>query len=90
MNTASRMESTGLPGRIHLSEHTANLIRKHGRDDWLTERPDCVEAKGKGIMTTYFMVVGREASTATFSTAAGTESTGVTKPAFPGSQEWEV
>ncbi|CAB9531333.1 Receptor-type guanylate cyclase gcy [Seminavis robusta] len=55
VNTASRMESNGQPGRIHVSESTAEELRKHGKDEWLTVREDKITAKGKGLMTTYWV-----------------------------------
>ncbi|KAF5831690.1 nucleotide cyclase [Dunaliella salina] len=42
MNMASRMESTGVPGRIHVSEATRNLLLN---EDW--EPTGGVEVKGK-------------------------------------------
>lgn len=60
MNTASRMESTGVPGRIHLSKETAELLCNHGKDSWIEERPEGVEAKGKGNMKTFFLVFGND------------------------------
>jgi class 3 adenylate cyclase len=50
MNTASRMESTGLASSIQVSETTANLIKERGHHDWLTKREDMVRVKGKGEM----------------------------------------
>jgi class 3 adenylate cyclase len=52
VNTASRMESTGLPGRIQVSEPTAQLLREQFD---LDERGP-IEVKGKGMMTTYLLV----------------------------------
>jgi class 3 adenylate cyclase len=56
MNTASRMESNGEPGRIHISEQTAKELAAKGRSSWVTPRPDMVEVKGKGEMQTYWAV----------------------------------
>lgn len=53
VNTASRMESTGEPLRIHVSEITKNILDKIGTFD-LTER-GLVEMKGKGKMLTYWL-----------------------------------
>lgn len=51
VNTAARMESTGVAGRIHLAASTRELL--HGRDAF-EERT--VEVKGLGPMTTYLLV----------------------------------
>lgn len=58
VNTASRMESNGSPGRIHISEATALELKKHGYERWLQRREDPIHAKGKGEMQTYWIVGG--------------------------------
>jgi class 3 adenylate cyclase len=51
VNTASRMESHSLPGRIQISAATrAALV-----DRFNLERRGMIEIKGKGIMETYFL-----------------------------------
>ena len=45
MNTASRMESTSAKNRIQLSQETAELIIKAGKEPWVEEREDTVFAK---------------------------------------------
>lgn len=57
MNTASRMESNGVPGKIHVSKSTADEVKKRGKGKWLTARPDKIVAKGKGEMETFFLNV---------------------------------
>jgi class 3 adenylate cyclase len=57
MNTASRMESTGLRDKIQVSRDTADLIIAAGKSNWLTSREDRVVAKGKGEMQTYWLVL---------------------------------
>ncbi len=52
VNTASRMESTGLPGKIQLSESTFALIKDAG---FKTELRGEIDVKGKGKMTTYLV-----------------------------------
>ena len=49
VNTASRMESNGVKGKIHVSQSTADMLPAI----WLTEREDKIIAKGKGEMTTW-------------------------------------
>lgn len=53
VNTAARMESNGQRARVHVSESTANLLEAAGKGEWVTKREDQIEAKGKGLMTTY-------------------------------------
>ncbi|MCS6808746.1 MAG: adenylate/guanylate cyclase domain-containing protein [Bacteroidota bacterium] len=51
VNTASRMESHGEPGKVHVSE--AVYAKLQGKFEF-QERGD-IEVKGKGIMKTYFV-----------------------------------
>ncbi|XP_029137108.2 guanylate cyclase soluble subunit beta-2 [Labrus bergylta] len=53
VNTASRMESHGLPDHIHLSSTTYSELQDAGFD--IKERGH-IEIKGKGKMTTYFLL----------------------------------
>ena len=55
INTASRMESNGVPNQIHVSQATADEFYKFGHGEWLTPRQDKVVAKGLGEMKTYFV-----------------------------------
>ena len=55
MNTAARIESTGARGCIHLSSETAKLIKEAGKQSWLKPRENCVVAKGKGLIQTYWL-----------------------------------
>ena len=74
MNTASRLESTGVPGRIQLSEQTAELICAHGKDTWLEERSESVEAKGKGHLKTFFLVFKNDKGTVATNNSSSKES----------------
>nr|AYD91324.1 retinal guanylyl cyclase 1 GC-E [Aptychotrema vincentiana] len=58
VNTASRMESTGLPYRIHLSQSTVNILRSLNLG-YKIELRGKTELKGKGIEDTFWLV-GRE------------------------------
>lgn len=53
VNTASRMESTGLPLRIHVSESTKKLLDNTNEFE-LSLRGE-IDVKGKGVMTTYWL-----------------------------------
>ena len=48
MNLASRMESTGLPGRIQISYETAEQLKASGKNDWVAARCSEVFVKGEG------------------------------------------
>ena len=52
VNTASRMESHGVPGRIHVSDATRVLIE----DAYICEARGIIDVKGKGPMSTYLVV----------------------------------
>jgi class 3 adenylate cyclase len=54
INTASRMESNGLPSRTQVSQATADAIRAAGKGYWLIPRSDLINAKGKGLLQTYW------------------------------------
>jgi class 3 adenylate cyclase len=58
MNTASRMESTGLRDKIQVSQDTADLLIAAGKSKWVEAREEKVVAKGKGEMQTYWVAVG--------------------------------
>uniref|UniRef100_A0A672MT49 Guanylate cyclase n=1 Tax=Sinocyclocheilus grahami TaxID=75366 RepID=A0A672MT49_SINGR len=55
VNTASRMESTGLPYRIHVNISTVNILRSLN-DGYKIEVRGKTELKGKGIEETYWLV----------------------------------
>lgn len=74
MNTASRMESTGIPDRIQISQETADLLTKAGKGNWCEARAEKVAAKGKGELTTYFLAK-KEASRALSSVCSSGHST---------------
>jgi class 3 adenylate cyclase len=57
MNTASRMESNGTAGKIHVSQATAEELIHQGKSPWVKPRQDKVMAKGKGELQTYWVSV---------------------------------
>ena len=52
INTASRMESHGVPGHIQVTEHVYEKLR----DRYLFEPRGVIAVKGKGDMPTYFLL----------------------------------
>ena len=55
VNIASRMESTGVPGRIQVGPDTKALLG----DEFLLEPRGTVEVKGRGPMETWFLLSSR-------------------------------
>ena len=55
VNTASRMETNGASGRIHVSQSTADELIMINKSHWLRAREGTIHAKGKGEMQTYFI-----------------------------------
>ncbi len=52
VNTASRMESEGVPGSIQVTAATSELIR----DRYVCEARGVISVKGKGDMNTYLLL----------------------------------
>ena len=65
VNTASRMESTGLKTRIQISDVTAKLLREQGRSKWVHERESRISVHGKGMMQTYWLETRQESESRT-------------------------
>ena len=77
MNTASRMESNGMKGKIHISQTTADELIKLNKSHWIVPRADKIVAKGKGEMQTYWIEIktsGRRTSDLGTSTSTFNES----------------
>ena len=55
MNTAARMESNSLANMIQVSQSTADELILKGKESWLSPRSDLINAKGKGMLQTYFV-----------------------------------
>ena len=51
LNTASRMESHGIPGKIQVTQSTYNKLKDH----YIFEYRGLIEIKGKGLMETYLL-----------------------------------
>lgn len=51
VNTASRMESHGIPGKVHVTQATYDLLKEKYI---LTNRGE-IDVKGKGLINTYFL-----------------------------------
>lgn len=56
VNTASRMESHGIPGAIQLTQATYELLR----DEFECEARGAIEVKGKGVMPTWLLLGERD------------------------------
>ena len=70
VNTAARMESTGVRHKIQISQETADLLIAAGKESWVRPRKDLVEAKGKGRLQTYWLAVGSAGPTSLAHAAA--------------------
>jgi class 3 adenylate cyclase len=75
VNTASRMESTGVPGRLQVTRETRDRLAA----DFGLERRGIIEVKGKGPIETWFLVGRKVAS------PAGAAPAGAPSKTAPGS-----
>ncbi|OZC06426.1 adenylate/guanylate cyclase catalytic domain protein [Onchocerca flexuosa] len=57
VNVASRMDSSGVAGKIQITEETKNILEKEGFE---FECRGIINVKGKGDMKTYFIKVSEE------------------------------
>jgi hypothetical protein len=57
VNTCARMESSGVGNAIHISKDTADLLVNAGKKDWVAERTDVVNLKGKGQLKTFWLLM---------------------------------
>jgi 3'5'-cyclic nucleotide phosphodiesterase/Adenylate and Guanylate cyclase catalytic domain len=82
MNTASRMESTGLRDKIQISQETADLLIAAGKSSWITPREETVVAKGKGEMCTFWLTIGTSASGRSEAPSDHSDGAGMTHDAY--------
>ncbi|CAF3612886.1 unnamed protein product [Adineta steineri] len=54
VNVANRMESTGVPERIHISDDTYKRLKNP--EQYIFEERGEIDIKGKGLMRTYFLL----------------------------------
>ena len=79
-----RMESTGAPNKLQMSQETADLLIAAGKAQWLTARKDKVNAKGKGELQTYWLEVHEEnAAKTSVSATVSQESSSDQEQALP-------
>eukprot|EP00977_Amphora_coffeiformis_P019489 scaffold7295_cov167-Amphora_coffeaeformis.AAC.11 len=55
VNTAACMEGTGIINKIHVTQATADLLIRDGKQHWVTRRKEAIQAKGKGMVQTYWV-----------------------------------
>jgi guanylate cyclase len=72
VNTAGRMQTESLPGRIQITRSTYELLR----DEFDCEPRGTIPVKGKGEMETWYLVGRREASASASASAVATASGG--------------
>lgn len=53
------MESSGVAGRIHISSTTAELLVQAGKQNWVRKRQEDINAKGKGLVKTFWVQIGK-------------------------------
>jgi class 3 adenylate cyclase len=63
LNIAEQMKHKCVPGRIHISQKTADLLIAVGKSRWITQRDDMNETTGKGKRITYWLHPKRNSST---------------------------
>ena len=75
LSVASRMESTGVLGKIQVSQRTADLLVAAGKPHWVKPREDTVLAKGKGVLQTFWLNLVDSRATCSTASSQGDYST---------------
>jgi Adenylate and Guanylate cyclase catalytic domain len=60
VNTTARTETTGHRGKIHITQELADLLIASGKESWIMSREQQVFAKGKGMLSTYWLKTNRK------------------------------
>jgi Adenylate and Guanylate cyclase catalytic domain len=55
VNTTARTETTGQRDMIHITQELADLLIASGKESWIEPRARQVFAKGKGLLSTYWL-----------------------------------
>ena len=76
VNTAARMESHGIPGRIQITEATYELLK----EAFICEPRGTIEVKGKGAMPTWWLVAERTGGEPALATAASAREPAASSP----------
>ncbi|CAB9526092.1 Receptor-type guanylate cyclase gcy [Seminavis robusta] len=71
MNTCARVETLGEKNKIHISQETADLLIAAGKNGWISPREDKIDAKGKGLLQTYWLELDDRSETASSSNDGG-------------------
>jgi hypothetical protein len=67
------MESTGVPAKVQLSQSTCDLLIAEGKSHWVVPREDLVDAKGKGVLNTYWLKIGGRKTESVNENSSGNE-----------------
>jgi hypothetical protein len=73
VNTAARMESTGVKTKIQVSQESAELIIASGKSAWIKPREERVVAKGKGELQTYWLLPKNQSAPSVYSSNSPSE-----------------
>jgi hypothetical protein len=78
VNTAARMESTGVKKKIHISQECAELLIASNKatGSWIKRRDDIVHAKGKGELQTFWLLPKHRVSRSSDAASEGVSEAG--------------
>jgi Adenylate and Guanylate cyclase catalytic domain len=77
------MESTGTRDKIQISQSTADLLIGANKSHWIKPRDDAIDAKGKGMMQTYWLsLCSKKATSSSGHSDTGTNSDGAAHEAM--------